>query len=307
MPSNITRKVLTGVATAALLVGLVGTMTGSSSAANLTGGSYTYVVNGEEVSFPFDPILRKDGTLVPLEVFQQFGVNVDGALTRNITLTKASVTAKLVLGTTTITLNGQPGAVSTAPMRLNGRLFIPGDLLKEFGVDFSQDSNFVIMRNLVEGQPTIKQLSDSDFQALKIGRNFTMSVKADSSIYMNGEMTLLTPDILSAQNLNLSYGTRSRLQSMIQTNTLILVKLSNSSFKSGAMVTPGTYLVDDQRSEYDLLSVLDLGQGLLSNKLAPAADRLGVLVFPKLSTNTSNVVVYYDNNGSSLGTFTNVK
>lgn len=302
------RRVGLALGTGALVLALaLPFTTGKSDAANLTGGTYTYVINGEEVTFPFDPIVRKDGLLVPVEVFQQFGVTVDNPLNKSFSLKKNSVTATLTLGTTTYTLNGSNAAVATTPLRLNGRLFLPADLLKEFGVESSQDGNYVFLRAYVDGGATIKQTTDSDLTGFKMGRNFTTSVKLDSNGYANGEMTLLSQDILTSAALNISYGARARLQGMLATNTLVLAKLSNFTGKSGAMATAGTYLVDDQRTQYDLQQVIDIGNGLLSNKLAPGADRVGVLVFPKVNLTANNLVLYYDNNGGSLGTFTTIK
>jgi hypothetical protein len=51
--------------------------------------------------------------------------------------------------------------------------------------------------------------------------------------------------------------------------------------------------------------VIDLGQGLLSGKLAPGADRVGVLVFPKLKPNPGIVKLYYDGNPGDLGSWSN--
>lgn len=302
------RKLAVGAAAVTLLVATVASMTGTSSAANLTGGTYTYVINGEETTFPFDPLVRQGGVLLPAEVYQQFGITIDGALTRNITLKKDDqVTASLTLGSTTVTVNGNAATVATAPLRLNGRLFLPGDLLKEFGVEFSSDGNYVVMRNLADGQANIQQNSESEFSGLKIGKSFTASVKADSGIFLSGDFTLLTPSIVGSANLKVTYGTRARLQNLLQTNTLIMVKLSNSAFKSGAFVTSGVMLVDDQRTQYDVLQVLDTGNGLLSNKIVPAGDRVGVLVFPKLANNASILTMYYDTQGANLGSFTSVK
>jgi hypothetical protein len=304
---KIARKVALVLGASALVVALAVQYSPTSNAANLTGGNYAYVINGEEVTFPYDPIVRQSGVLLPIEVYQQFGITVENPLTKSMTLRKEQVSAVLTLGTTTITLNGQSASVATPPLRLNGRLFISADLLKEFGVESTTEGNYVIMRSYVDGTPTVKQVTDSDFNAFKTGRVATGSMRLDSNIYASSELTLLSNDIVSASTLNLSYGARARLQSLLLTNTLVMVKLSNTSFKSGALTLPGLYLVDDQRNQYDLASAIDLGLGLVTNKLAPGADRVGVLVFPKLNAAATNITVYYDANGGSLGTFTTIK
>lgn len=301
------RKMVALIAAGALLLALMVSLPGNSYAANLTGGTYTYVINGEEETFAFDPVNRKDGLLLPAEVFQRFGVTVEGALTRTISLKKADLVAELTLGSTTFALGGQPEAVATAPLRLNGRLFLPADLLRHFGVEFSLDGTFVVMRDYVDGQPTVNQLSDADFSNLKSGRTLSASTKTDTNIYLTAEFTLLNEEMLAAANLDLSYGTRARLQGLVKTNTLVMVKLSNYAFKSGALVTSGVYLVDDKRNQYDLVSTADFGKGLITGKIAPGADRTGVLVFPKITGNAGTLTVYYDSNGGALGSFTSLK
>jgi hypothetical protein len=288
---------------AALVATLLALVPGSSSAANLTGSNYTYVINGEEATFPFDPINRQDGLLVPVEVFQRFGISIEGALTRQITFRKADVTAQLTLGSTAMTLNEKPQSLPTAPLRLGGRLFIPADLLRHFGVEYKLDNNILVLRDYAEGQPTVKEYKPEEVAAMKQGLTFTASVKTDSNIFLDAEFTLLTKDLLTASALDLSYGTRARLQSLIDSYTLVMVKLSNHSFKAGAIQTSGLFLVDDLRNQYDVVGTVDFDSGSITGKIAPGADRVGVLVFPKVAPKAKAVFPYYDLNGSSLGTF----
>jgi hypothetical protein len=300
------RKVMLWIGTAAMLVALVGGVAGSSSAATLTSGQYTYVINGEEFSTS-DPVKVSAGLLLPIEVFQRFGITVSTPLTRSVGLKKASVTATITLGDTTFDLNGQPAAMDSAPMRLNGHLFVSADLLKHFGIEFNQDGTFVVLRDFTEGMPTVQTTSDDDFNHLRDGRTFNASVKADSGIYLNTDFTLLSPDLLAASSLDISYGTRARLQSMSQTNTLVLVKLSNTAYKAGAITANGFFLVDEQRRQYDLTATLDTGAGPITAKISPAADRTGVLIFPKVSNTATQLQIYYDANGATLGLFSRIR
>lgn len=299
------RKILAVIGTLAILVALAGTMTGTTNAANLTGGTYTYVINGEETTFPYDPVTRKDGLLLPLEVFQRLGISVDGSLSNSVTLSKDSaVSATLTVGTTTALLNGKPYLVATAPLRLNGRVFLPADILKEFGVDIAQDGNFVVIRNMAGDLPAAVNVSPTDWAKLMTGHWFMGNPKADSNILMQGEFTWLTPDFINSTNLKLSYGMRAKLLTLLQTNSLVYVKLINIGTKSGAISTNSTFLVDSAGNQYDNPTVLDIGNGLLSNKLAPDATRVGVLVFPKVQDSSTAISLYYDPNNANLGTFT---
>lgn len=299
------RKLLALAASAALLVTVISVLPGDSTAANLTGGTYTYVVEGEEATFTVDPINRKDGLLLPAEVFPTFDITLEGALGRTVTLKKGEVTATVSLGTTFYQLNGKNDTLPTAPLRLNGRLFLPADLLKPFGVEYALDSTYVTMRDLSAGQPALKGAGQTEWATMRQGKFFSLSTRADSNIYLEAEYTLLTPELISATYFDIAYATRVKLHQLQQTNTLVLVKLSNSTYmKSGGLATNGLYLVDSQRRQVELAQVMEIGQGLLNTKLAPGADRMGVLVYPKV-TAAGNLTLYYDSHNAGLGTFTN--
>lgn len=301
------RTLLAILGIAALMVSVVAVMSPkATTAANLTGGNYTYLIDGEEVTFTFDPVVTKEGLLLPIELFQKFGINVENA-GKTITLSKDTVSVQLTLGSATMTTGGMVKVATTAPLRLNGRLFVPADPLREFGIDFSQDGNYVILHNFTDYMPDPKQMADGDWNMLKSNHTLTASIKADSGSYIYTEFTLLTPDIVNAANLDISYGTRARLNGLLKTNTLVLTKLSNLSTKAGAFVNNSVALTDDQRNQYDLDSILDIGSGLLTNKVAPGATRMGVLVFPKALSTAATLSLYYDNNAQTLGSFPVIK
>jgi hypothetical protein len=299
------QKSLVLLSTGALLAAIAVAVPSSSSAANLSSGSTAYVINGQEETFTFDPIQRKNGTLLPIEVFQRFGVNVEGATGQLIKLTEGSTQINLTLGKTAITINGLPASVTVEPVRLSGRLFLPAELLREFGVEFSQESGYVFLREFVTGQATVKVTDQNEYNNLKSSRTFNPSVKLDSGQYAQASFTLLNKDLLQMDKLPVSMGARARLQGLIETNTLVLVNLQNYASKSGAFQTSGLYMIDANRNQYDVQEVIDLGNGLLTGKLAPGADRMGVLVFPLLKPNPGIVKLYLDANGGDLGLWTN--
>ncbi len=287
-----------------LAVVIIGALPVKSAAATLSSGSYTFLLNGEEIMFPVDPVARKDGLLFPEEVFARFGISLVEAPAKTITLTKGTdVTVTLTVGSTAATINEKVASVATAPLRLAGRLFLPADILKEFGVETVQDGTMLLFRTSIDDTAT-QTLTDTEWQLLRSGRTINTTTKADSGAQLTAEYTFLTPDIVKTTNLGLSYGARARLLSYLQTNSVVLVKLSNYQSRSGGIVASGLYLVDNTaRTEYDFVSVLDLGSGLLNNKLAPGADRIGALVFPKIQTPKGPFSLYYDTSASNLGTF----
>lgn len=287
-------------AAAALLVGGLAYLPEDTSAANLTGGTYTYVINGEEVTFTMDPISRKDGLLLPTEVFERFNFTIEGPLTKSPTLKRQGVTAKITLGSTLFDLDGKPEPVATAAMRLNGRLFLPADLLKHFGMEHTLDGTFLSLRDNAAGLSVVRTVSETEVADLKLNKTLTASVRTDASIYVTAEFTLLTRELIQASPLNLSYAHRVKLLNLLQTNTLVLVKVSNNSTRTGSLQTAGLYLIDENRRQYDVAQVYDIGEGLISAKLAPGADRTGVLIYPKVA-GPGSLQVYSDANAYSLG------
>lgn len=306
MMQNLGKKSLILLSTGALLAAIAVAIPSTSSAANLSSGSTSYVVNGQEETFTFDPIQRKNGTLVPLELFQRFGVEIDGATGNLIKLTKGSTQINLTLGRTAALINGLPASVTVEPVRLSGRLFLPAELLREFGVEFSQESGYVFLREFVSGQPTVKVTDQAEYNSLKSSRTFNPSVKLDSGQFAQAQFTMLNKDLLQMDKLPVSMGARARLQGLIETNTLVLVNLQNYASKSGAFQTTGLYMIDNNRNQYDVQEVIDLGGGLLTGKLAPGADRMGVLVFPLLKPNPGIVKLYLDSNAGDIGSWTNL-
>jgi len=285
-----------------LLAALAWPLQSQAEAATLSGGSYTYVIDGEEVLFAYDPIVKKDGVLLPLEVFTSLGVEVSGALEQEVTLKYGPVSAKVTVGRTVVVIGSQSEAVGVAPVRLNGRLFLPAELLEAFGISFSQEGTYVSIARYVPEMPVLVKSSADEWRAKRASRSISTPVRADSGISLDATFTLLNREILADENLELAYGTRARLMALLETNSLLLVELSNQGFRSGALQTAGIYLVDSGRNQYEVLEVLDLGDGLVSGKLAPAADRVGVLLLPRIEAR-GMVKLYYEASSAVLGGF----
>ncbi|MFZ5824557.1 MAG: stalk domain-containing protein [Bacillota bacterium] len=301
MSKNISRLAALLVG-ALLLVAAAVVLPADTQAATLSGGAYTYVINGEEVAFAYDPIIRKDGVLLPLDLFTHLGVQVTGPLGRSPGLTYGPVSAQLTLGRTVAVIDGVPTQTGVAPVRLNGRLFVPAALLEHFGLSFAQEGNYVTINQLLAEPPALTSHPVGDWKIIHRSRGFVTSVKSDAT-FIEAGFYLLDEAMLTDGNLAMSYGARTRLLGLLETNTLVLVNLSNTSFKSGALQPGGLFLIDANRNQYDVLSVIDIGQGLVSSKLAPGADRMGVLMLPRLAGGAGAVKLYYDANGLVLGQF----
>jgi len=298
------RKTLVTLLAATFLLGLVALTPGDSSAANLTAGNYTFLLEGEEVTFTVDPVSRRDGLLAPAEVFVKVGIPVTGQQTRSYTLQTQNVTVKATLGSPFIEVNGKQEVLPLYPVRLNGRLFLPLELLRFFSIEYVADGNYVSMRDVTKDLPLVRALPSNEYESLRRDRVLTANTKLDTNIYVDVTFTLLGHDLLSATNLDLPITTRINLMVMAQTSTLVMVNVSNTSFRSGALPTAGLFLVDSGRRQYEVTSVLNIGDGLVTGKLAPGADRTGILVFPKVAANAQRLTVYYEPNGGPIGTLT---
>ncbi|MDF2630808.1 MAG: hypothetical protein K0R39_4639 [Symbiobacteriaceae bacterium] len=303
MKSKYLRTLVAALSIGALLVALVTAMPNTTSAANLTGGNYTYVINGEEVTFMFDPVVRKEGLLLPTEVFTQFGIKLEGLNTRNITLSKDDFVTRLTLGANQALVGEQSKVILPAPLRLNGRVFLSAELLKEYGIDFAQDGTMLFMRPLVETMPEVVTWLPSQWDAFFTTRGFTANLKSDAGVFFEGRLALVDTDMANSTNMTGSYGTRARLLSLMETHTLVMIKISNFTNRSGGLQTAGFYLVDDQRRQYDMAQVVDIGQGLLNGKLAPASDRVGLIAFPKVPGTVKSLTLWYDANAAQVGIF----
>lgn len=274
-----------------------------ANGAGLTGGTYTYLLNGEEVAFPFDPVLVQNELLLPAAVWERLGVSVAEAAGRVRLRLADHVAIELTLGSPAYTLDGRPREAPAVPIRLGGHLFLPAALLEHFGVELTRAGNMVMLRQPLKGALPTTAFADEEFQRLKNERSFKREIGHRQLGVLHAEFTLLDERLLQAPQLGLSYGQRVKLFGLLETHTLVLVKLSNqlggqATFKPGSVV-----LVDDLRHQADLVKLLDVGEGDLTAALAAGADRRAVLAFPKADPAAKRLLLFYHEIGESLGAF----
>lgn len=322
------RKRKWGLAALLLAISLMFSAPTPAHGAGLSGGSYTYLVNGEEVAFPFDPIVVQDQLLLPAAVFERLGVSVSdtGA---GITLRLADrVEARLTLGSPTYSLSssgglssspgglssspggpssspgGRPQQAPAVPVRLGGHLFLPAALLEHFGVELTRAGSLLLLRQPLKGALPTTSLTEDEYLRLKAERSFKRELISRQSGSLQAEFTLLDPALLAAPQLGLSYGHRVKLLGLLETHTLVLVKLSNQWSDPASFRPHSVVLLDDLRHQGDLAEALPAGEGDLTAPLAPGADRRGVLAFPKADPSASRLLLYYHETRESLGAFT---
>lgn len=290
------------IGAAVILALLVAVMVSPTAAAPLTGGNTTYLIGGEEVAITFDPVSRKDGLLLPVEVFERFKITVQDSTTRTPTVRRGDVSVRVSLGSTAVAIGTATKTISPAPLRLNGRIFLAADLLKEFGIEYNQDGAYLTLRDLADA---LDVSPASNFAAAKASQTFTAIIKSDTgSTMLDSEFTLLTPEIVSNVEFSKDFGLRVRLLRMLETNTLLLVRIRNEfSTRAVGWQAAGLYLVDDLRNQYDFTGQVVEVQGDVTTRFAPTAEKVSVMVYPKTAPGFQKVTVYFDPNAASIGSF----
>lgn len=282
---------------------LVGTMV-PAQAGPLSGGSTIYVIDGVERQFTFDPILRHDGQLVPVEVVQALGLAVtDGGDT--VTVARGDLQAALSPGRTAATLAGQTLSLAPALIRIGGRLFFPVALLAEMGYEITYDSNLLYIRDLVQGTPLEAPTADGAWAGLKAQLTIKAAARSDDHLWsLPVEATLLTPDLVAGRLYDATYRQRAELLDLLRSNTLVEVKLTNPAGRPATLQPAALSLLDNLTGrQYDVIRSLDL-QGLISQHIIPGATKRTVLVYPLLPAAARTVTLYCDTNPDRLGTFT---
>ncbi len=288
----------TGTVLAAALF-LVFALAAASLAAPLSGGNTIYIIDGEDRSFTFDPIVLKEGVLLPEEVLLNLGVTVtaDG---KALTVTRGPVTAELRLGQTQAMVNGAALDLPPGPLRLVGKLFLPARLLEEFGFAVSSEGSLLQIRDLAA------EVSFPDppvsFADLWQRRTLKASVPTDDARpYIDLEVTYLTPDLIGSDLFTASFRQRVEYLSLLKTNTLLLVRAANRSSRSATLAPASLMLVDPTTGQqYDVEQALE-HNGLISAKMAAGAVKSSVLVYPPLPAGLESVLLFSDTKGAVVG------
>lgn len=297
------RRQIWGLAALMLAISLVFQVPAPAHGAGLGGGSYTYLLNGEEVAFPFDPVVVQEQLLLPAAVFERLGVTVTPSAGQVALRLPDRVEVRVTVGSPAYSLDGDPRQGSLAPIRLGGHLFLPAALLDHFGVEVTQAGSLLLLRQPLNGPLPTTAITDEEFQRLKNERSFKRELRNRQGGALNAEFTLLDPTLLQAPQLALPYGERVKLYAMLQTHTLVLVKLSNHGTSPAAFKPSSVVLVDDLRHQAELFKSIDVGDGDLSANLALGADRRGVMAFPQADPAAKRLLLYSHELGESLGAF----
>lgn len=270
-----------------------------------TGGMYTYYINGDETAFTFDPIVRRDGLLLPSDVISRIGIAIHNPNARSFSLEREGVTIACSLGWPVCMLNKTETLVlKVAPLRSGGYLFIPSEILVEFGYEFSQDGNTVLIRDNVDdrvsrpGRASLDELS-----AVRIPRTAAASVRAENN-FLKAEFILLSEQLVNNVNFMPALRHRASVLRAGDAYTLLQLKITNDvGLKPLTFQATGFFLVDEQGRQYDQLPLTIDIQGVLTGKIAPYATKVGVLAFEKVPEGVTTLTLYMDGVNGPVGTF----
>ncbi len=289
---------------ALLVTLLLLTAVGSTAAAPLSGGNTVYVINGEETTFTFDPITRKDGTLLPMDVFAALGISVSQA-DKTVVVLKAGVQAHLTLGQSVGTIGKTAITVAPVPLKLSGRLFLPATVLEELGYEVMSESGYVQIRDLTQGINLNSDLDRMGYDNLKYRLTANNYLEADDGKTNLGvETTFLTPELLASGHFPATFKERVQYLNLLQTHSLLMVRVVNHSGR-GATLNPASLMLLDKTTlqQYDVEQTLDY-RGLINAKIASGAGKTSILVYPKVDAATSSLYVFSDTSSATLGPIT---
>lgn len=272
----------------ALLCLLFLTTAAPAGAGMLTTGTYTYLILGSQVDYPVDIVPTRGGYLVPAEILATFGL-VPTHQGSDITLKRGPVTIKLELGSDTMRVDDRQVVAKAAPSLINGRLFLPADLLPELGISLDVDGKFVYLTDYLS--QAVDGPRSPDFKA-----NWDDHT-AERPLWLGGQyaytyMTVLTRELLADPALEIPWGVRLRLLSLLQSRTLVYTTVRNSGIRAVALDPKQLMLVDDNGRQYDYLNLEVPVFGTVSSLIAPGATRTSVFAFPQVEPGR---VTFYHN------------
>ncbi|MBU5354529.1 copper amine oxidase N-terminal domain-containing protein [Paenibacillus barcinonensis] len=108
-------------------------------------------VNGQNVAFNYQPFVQNSVTMVQFKpIFQSLGVSIQwDQKTKTITGTKDDKVIKLTVASKTAYINGKKIALQTAPVSLNGNIFVPLRFISEAtGASLNVNGNTIEVTSL---------------------------------------------------------------------------------------------------------------------------------------------------------------
>lgn len=263
----------------------------------LTSGSYTYVFHGRELEQPVDISTVQGTPLAPESLLRSLGL--EPVVTGNaVHLGRGSAAVDLTLGSTIASTGGKRQVLPAAPMIVGERLFVPAAVLPFLGFALNVDGKFILLEDYAPAAETPSALAPQEYERYLAAHSLQTSLRGGSGAYGEISVTRLTREVLAAGRTDLSWGTRVRLLSMLEANTLLLVSVKNTSVRSISLDASKLLVHDDSGHQYDYAGTEVPIDGKVTTPIAPGATRVSVLAY---DWTEAPLTLYLDSTGTTLG------
>ncbi|MFZ5816763.1 MAG: stalk domain-containing protein [Bacillota bacterium] len=286
------------VALLALLMILAAGLLPPTGVRAAVGSSYSYIVDGEEVAVGYDALSLRNTLLLPQELFTTLGVLVREGAAGSLTLTRGDLSATVKVGSRVALSNGERVRMATPPIRANGQVYLPQELLPRLGIQAAAEGNLL----LIDRWPLAEPTSDGavDFAAAVQANSATAPLEMADRKALTATLTRLTPEIVRHADWTGDPAVRGHALDLLGTSVLFDLTIHNQTSGFYQFQLTNLFLVDDLGNQYLPTGEIIHLQGDLSALLAPTAKARGVVIFPPMASEATSFKVYAKGNQWSL-------
>lgn len=269
--------------------------TGPAAAGVLTSDHYTYIIKGRELAIPVDILTIRGTHLVPEELLR--GLGQTPLMTgETIRLQRGPVQVELTLGGLVAQVGGRQQVLPVAPMVVAGRLFVPVAILPSLGLALEVDGRFVLLQDFAPAEPELPQPAADAYAQTLAEHSLRYFMHGAGGDFAWVRITRLTRDLLASEQMEMDWGTRMRLLTLLETRTLLLVTVENTSDRSIALDPQRWLLTDDRGNQYDYADLEIAVTGKVTAPVAPGATRIAVLGYDR----AEGPLTVYDDAGAVI-------
>lgn len=276
---------------------VVGAASHPAAARVLTSDNYTYMLKGRQLTVPVDILTIRNTQLVPEELLRALGVAA-GLTGEAIGLERGPVQVELTLGSLTARVGGKQQVLPVAPMVVSGRLFVPAAILPSLGLDLAVDGRFVLLEDYLAAEPVPRQIPADAYAQLLAENSLHFFLPGVGDAFAWVSITRLTADLLAGEQLELDWGTRLRLLALLETQTLLLVSVENTSSRSITLDPRRWLITDESRHQHEYAGLEIEVAGRVTAPVAPGAIQVAVLGFDRAG---GPLTIYDDASSILLG------
>lgn len=286
---------------AALIVGLLlmSTLYVQPPVSAAGGISFVYIVDGQEITVPYDPISLKDGLLLPQGLLQELGVavSVSGS---SITLNRGGLIVQLNTRSQVAVVNGKHVNVGQKPIQMGGHLFVPAAVLQPLGIQMTAEGNLLLIDRWPLAQPSTQS---TDYATIVSAVSVPTHMEVGKGVSLTATVVHLSPEIVQDAAWTDNPAVRGQALALFEDHTLLEIQLHNQTTGFQSFQPSTLRLVDDLNRQYaptgEILPLDDAG-----GQLAPEAKSRAVIAFPAIQDGATTIKLYSPANTSSVATFT---